>query len=151
MGFISGRKKVKNERPKASQVTVQFWKKFPGAGRMASLEDSVGGGDASADHLLEDDVTQEETEGLMGHDESNGGGEDPELEAIKARVQAMEEEAIKLKEVLPKRTNKPGISSTNRPPRGRGFRGRMIRGGRGGGFGAMRGPRFRGRGYYSPY
>ena len=35
----------------------------------------------------------------MGHDESNGGGEDPELEAIKARVQAMEEEAIKLKEV----------------------------------------------------
>merc|ERR1712029_1177113 len=81
------------------QVTWEFWKKFPGAGRMASLEDSVGGGDASADHLLEDDVTHEETEDLMGHDESNGGGEDPELEAIKARVQAMEEEAIKLKEL----------------------------------------------------
>jgi len=220
---------------------------------MASLEDSVGGGDASADHLLEDDVIHEETEDLIGHDENNGAGDDPELEAIKARVQAMEEEAIKLKElqsqmdltspsggsvpgsspntsatglptltneekvevdsrsiyvgnvdyganaeeleqhfhgcgsiqrvtilcnkfngspkgfayveftdkdsvdtamalddslfrgrqikVLPKRTNKPGISSTNRPPRGRGFRGRMMRGGRGGGFGAMRRPR----------
>ena len=42
----------------------------------------------------------------MGHDESNGGGEDPELEAIKARVQAMEEEAIKLKEVLRDTCNK---------------------------------------------
>merc|ERR1711971_1110851 len=53
--------------------------------------------------------------------------------------------------VLPKRTNKPGVSTSNRPPRGRGFRG----GGRGyrgrGGFGAMRRPRFRGRGYYAPY
>merc|ERR1712012_206807 len=55
--------------------------------------------------------------------------------------------------VLPKRTNKPGLSTTNRPPRGRGggFRG----GGRGyrgrGGFGAIRRPRFRGRGYYAPY
>merc|ERR1719228_1624325 len=55
--------------------------------------------------------------------------------------------------VLPKRTNKPGISTSNRPPRGRGsgFRG----GGRGyrgrGGFGAIRRPRFRGRGYYAPY
>jgi len=56
--------------------------------------------------------------------------------------------------VLPKRTNKPGISTTNRPPRGRGgFRG-AARGsrGRGGGFGAMRRPRYRGRGaFYSPY
>merc|ERR1712038_1595671 len=52
--------------------------------------------------------------------------------------------------VMPKRTNKPGISSTNRPPRGRGgFRGRGYRGR--GGFGAIRRPRFRGRGYYSPY
>jgi len=56
--------------------------------------------------------------------------------------------------VLPKRTNKPGISTSNRPPRGRGasgFRG----GGRGyrgrGGFGAIRRPRFRGRGFFSPY
>nr|CAG4645878.1 EOG090X0FQT [Lynceus sp. MCZ IZ 141354] len=45
--------------------------------------------------------------------------------------------------VNPKRTNKPGFSSTNRPPRGRGTRGR----GRGGfapyfrGFGAVRRPR----------
>merc|ERR1719232_2251410 len=51
--------------------------------------------------------------------------------------------------VLPKRTNKPGLSTTNRPPRGRGFRARGYRGR--GGFGAIRRPRFRGRGYYSPY
>ena len=44
-------------------------------------------------------------------------------------------------QVMPKRTNKPGISSSNRPPRGRGFRGRSS-GYRGrGGFGAMRRPR----------
>jgi len=54
--------------------------------------------------------------------------------------------------VMPKRTNKPGISSTNRPPRGRGGRSR----GRGRGFGGgyMRRPRggYRGRGaFYSPY
>merc|ERR1712066_516746 len=54
--------------------------------------------------------------------------------------------------VMPKRTNKPGLCITNRPPRGTrgGFRG--SRGYRGrGGFGAIRRPRFRGRGYYSPY
>merc|ERR550534_482233 len=41
--------------------------------------------------------------------------------------------------VMPKRTNKPGISTTNRPPRGRGGRSR----GRGRGFGGgyMRRPR----------
>jgi polyadenylate-binding protein 2 len=51
--------------------------------------------------------------------------------------------------VMPKRTNKHGISSTNRPPRGRGARGRSSRGR--GGFGYMRRPR-RARGsYYSPY
>jgi len=51
-----------------------------------------------------------------------------------------------------KRTNKPGISSTNRPPRGRGMRGRIVikyvypgaRRGRGA-FPARR------RGFYSPY
>merc|ERR1712012_285350 len=55
--------------------------------------------------------------------------------------------------VMPKRTNKPGITSTNRPPRGRGFRGGRARG-RGFGGGYMRRPRggYRGRGnYYSPY
>jgi len=58
--------------------------------------------------------------------------------------------------VMPKRTNKPGISSSNRPPRGRGG-GMRGRGGRGrGGFGGgyMRRPRggYRGRSsYYSPY
>merc|ERR1719481_992391 len=54
--------------------------------------------------------------------------------------------------VMPKRTNKPGISTTNRPPRGRGgFRAR----GRGRGFGGgyMRRPRggYRGRAHYAPY
>jgi len=41
--------------------------------------------------------------------------------------------------VMPKRTNKPGLSTTNRPPRGRGFRARGYRGR--GGFGAIRRPR----------
>merc|ERR1712029_873516 len=54
--------------------------------------------------------------------------------------------------VMPKRTNEPGITPTNRPPRGRGGGFRGQRGYRGrGGFGAMRRPRFRGRGYFSPY
>ena len=56
--------------------------------------------------------------------------------------------------VMPKRTNQPGISTTNRPPRGRGSRGRGQRG-RGFDRGYMRRPRggYRGRGasYYSPY
>jgi len=53
--------------------------------------------------------------------------------------------------VVPKRTNKPGISSSHRPPRGAGrARGRGFRGR--GSFGAMRGPGFGGRGaFYSPY
>ena len=56
-------------------------------------------------------------------------------------------------QVMPKRTNKPGISTTNRPPRGRGARGR---GGRGRGYGGGRRPYrggYRGRGasFYSPY
>jgi len=54
--------------------------------------------------------------------------------------------------VLQKRTNMPGISTTNRPPRGRGFRGRGFRGG----FRAPRRGVFRGRGRgfhagYAPY
>jgi len=56
--------------------------------------------------------------------------------------------------VMPKRTNKPGISTTNRPPRGRGgFRARGGGRGRGYGGGYMRRPRggYRGRGHYSPY
>ena len=71
--------------------------------------------------------------------------------------------------VMPKRTNKPGISTTNRPPRfaivclifgelifvfQRGRGGRSRGRGRGFGGGYMRRPRggYRGRGaYYSPY
>ncbi|EFA07014.1 polyadenylate-binding protein 2 isoform X1 [Tribolium castaneum] len=56
--------------------------------------------------------------------------------------------------VMPKRTNRPGLSTTNRPPRGRGaFRG--ARGvGRGfyAGYRPMRRPRsYRRGGYFSPY
>ncbi|XP_066142942.1 polyadenylate-binding protein 2 [Euwallacea fornicatus] len=58
--------------------------------------------------------------------------------------------------VMPKRTNRPGISSTNRPPRGRGTGGfRSSRGmGRGGfypGYRPMRRPRAYRRGFYAPY
>jgi len=53
--------------------------------------------------------------------------------------------------VMPKRTNKPGISTTHRAPRGRGMRARGGRGFRGrGGGGYMRRPRYRGF-TYSPY
>ncbi|KAL1513558.1 hypothetical protein ABEB36_002956 [Hypothenemus hampei] len=55
--------------------------------------------------------------------------------------------------VMPKRTNRPGISTTNRPPKGRGgmaFRGSrgIGRGGFYGGYRPMRRPR---RGYFAPY
>ncbi|XP_076267197.1 polyadenylate-binding protein 2-like [Rhynchophorus ferrugineus] len=55
--------------------------------------------------------------------------------------------------VMAKRTNRPGISSTNRPPRGRGgyaFRGTrgISRGSFYGGYKSTRRPR---RGYYTPY
>lgn len=56
--------------------------------------------------------------------------------------------------VMPKRTNKPGISSTHRPPRGRGGAARSRgRGGSRGSFGYMRRRGgYRGRAsYYSPY
>lgn len=51
--------------------------------------------------------------------------------------------------VVAKRTNMPGISTTNRPPRGRGVRGRGFRGG----FRAPRRGVFRGRsrGFYAGY
>lgn len=54
--------------------------------------------------------------------------------------------------VMPKRTNKPGITTTNRPPRGRGAARSRGRGSRGG-FGYMRRRGgYRGRAsYYSPY
>jgi polyadenylate-binding protein 2 len=53
--------------------------------------------------------------------------------------------------VMPKRTNRPGLSTTNRPPRGRGtFRGaRGVGRGYYAGYRPMRRPR-RG-GYFSPY
>ncbi|XP_026463017.1 polyadenylate-binding protein 2 [Ctenocephalides felis] len=55
--------------------------------------------------------------------------------------------------VMPKRTNRPGLTTTNRGPRGRGFRGSRGMSARGGygfrGYGAVRRPR-RGS-FYSPY
>lgn len=55
--------------------------------------------------------------------------------------------------VMPKRTNRPGMSMTNRPPRGRGYRGGRGRGSSYYGYRPMRRPRgYRGRSsYYMPY
>lgn len=58
--------------------------------------------------------------------------------------------------VMPKRTNRPGISTTNRPPRGRGaYRGTrglgITRGGFYQGFRPMRRPRSYRRGFFAPY
>ncbi|XP_049817286.1 polyadenylate-binding protein 2 isoform X2 [Aethina tumida] len=56
--------------------------------------------------------------------------------------------------VMPKRTNRPGMSTTNRPPRGRGsFRSRgSSRGSFYGGFRPTRRPRsYRRGGYFAPY
>lgn len=54
-------------------------------------------------------------------------------------------------QVMPKRTNKPGLSSTNRPPRGMRGRGRSFRGGGGGGGFYYSGYRPMRRGRYYPY
>lgn len=55
--------------------------------------------------------------------------------------------------VMPKRTNRPGMSMTNRPPRGRGYRGGRSRGSSYYGYRPTRRPRgYRGRSsYYMPY
>jgi len=55
--------------------------------------------------------------------------------------------------VMPKRTNRPGMSMTNRPPRGRGYRGGRGRGSSYYGYRPTRRPRgYRGRSsYYMPY
>ncbi|KAJ9597067.1 hypothetical protein L9F63_027043, partial [Diploptera punctata] len=55
--------------------------------------------------------------------------------------------------VMPKRTNRPGMSMTNRPPRGRGYRGGRGRASSYYGYRPMRRPRgYRGRSsYYMPY
>ncbi|GLV43547.1 Pabp2 [Carabus blaptoides fortunei] len=54
--------------------------------------------------------------------------------------------------VMPKRTNRPGMSMTNRPPRARGFRGGRISRGASFGYRPTRRPRSYRRGaYYSPY
>ncbi|MCP5810244.1 hypothetical protein NL321_29280, partial [Klebsiella pneumoniae] len=57
--------------------------------------------------------------------------------------------------VMPKRTNKPGLSSTNRPPRTMRGRGRGYRGGLAPYYTGFRPPRrgrvFKRGSYYSPY
>ncbi|XP_023954416.1 polyadenylate-binding protein 2-B [Bicyclus anynana] len=53
--------------------------------------------------------------------------------------------------VMPKRTNKPGLSTTNRPPRGMRGRGRAQRYSPYGGYRPRRGRGIRRGGYYNPY
>lgn len=83
---------------------------------------------------------------FTGHPKGFAYVEFTERDAVQIAV-ALDESSFKgrIIKVHPKRTNRPGISTTNRPPPGRGFRGR----GRGG-FGAIRG-RGRGRWSYTPY
>lgn len=93
------------------------------------------------------------TDKYSGHPKGFAYVEFAEKDSVQIAV-ALDESSFKgrIIKVLPKRTNRPGISSTNRPPPGRGygFRGR-------GGFGPMRGRggfgRARGRGGFSyrPY
>lgn len=87
------------------------------------------------------------TDKYTGHPKGFAYVEFAEKDAVQIAV-ALDESSFKgrIIKVCPKRTNRPGISTTNRAPPGRGgFRGR----GRGG-FGAIRG-RGRGRWTYNPY
>ncbi|KAM4810657.1 polyadenylate-binding protein 2-B isoform 1-T1 [Rhinophrynus dorsalis] len=65
------------------------------SGRRSGGRGSSGGGASGLEELEEEDMEEEET-GDLGADPAI---EDPELEAIKARVREMEEEAEKLKEL----------------------------------------------------
>lgn len=93
---------------------------------------------------------------FTGHPKGFAYMEFAEREAVELSV-ALDDSLFRGRQikVTPKRTNRPGISSTNRPPRGRGgYRGRAAA--YGGGYGGYA-PRPRGRfrprrpHYYSPY
>lgn len=92
------------------------------------------------------------TDKFTGHPKGFAYVEFADKDSVQIAV-ALDESSFKgrIIKVLPKRTNRPGISTTNRAPPGRGYRGR-------GGFGAMRGRGFgrgrgggRGRWGYHPY
>lgn len=96
------------------------------------------------------------TDKFTGHPKGFAYVEFTEKDSVQIAV-ALDESSFKgrIIKVCPKRTNRPGISSTNRPPLGRGGYGYR---GRGGGFGAMfggrgfgRGRGGRGRWSYTPY
>ena len=97
------------------------------------------------------------TDKYTGHPKGFAYVEFADKDSVQIAV-ALDESSFKgrIIKVCPKRTNRPGISTTNRPPVGRGgFRG--GRGARRGGFGPMRGGRGRmggggrGRWVYAPY
>lgn len=96
------------------------------------------------------------TDKYTGHPKGFAYVEFAEKDSVQIAV-ALDESSFRgrIIKVCPKRTNKPGISTTNRGPAGRGFGGFRGRGG----FGAVRGRGFgfrgrggpRGRWSYSPY
>lgn len=103
------------------------------------------------------------TDKYTGHPKGFAYVEFADKDSVQIAV-ALDESSFKgrIIKVCPKRTNRPGISTTNRTPMGRGgfrggFRGRGGGGGGGGGgFGAIRGgrgrmPGGRGRWVYTPY
>lgn len=94
------------------------------------------------------------TDKYSGHPKGFAYVEFTEKDSVQIAI-ALDESSFKgrIIKVNPKRTNKPGISTTNRPPPGRGGYGGYRGRGRGG-FGAMRGRggfRGRGRWTYTPY
>lgn len=66
---------------------------------MADGEDLGLGSEEQLDNLDESNGINELDSGLLENDGDGGGADDPELEAIKARVREMEEEAEKLKQL----------------------------------------------------
>lgn len=84
---------------------------------MADSEDLGLGTEEQLDNLDESNGINELDSALLDNDADGGGADDPELEAIKARVREMEEEAEKLKQLqteVDKQMNMgspPGIST----------------------------------------
>ncbi|GLH00763.1 hypothetical protein R5R35_002682 [Gryllus longicercus] len=89
-----------------------------------------------------------------GHPKGFAYIEFAERESVQTAM-AMDESLFRGRQikVMPKRTNRPGMSMTNRPPRGRGYRGsRGIRGSAYYGYRPRRARGYRGRAaYYMPY
>lgn len=86
---------------------------------MADVEDLGLVAEEQLDNLDESNGLNELDSALLGENDGDGGGaDDPELEAIKARVREMEEEAEKLKQLqseVDKQMNMgspPGLSTS---------------------------------------